>query len=301
MPYHKSNLILFALLIFHFSLSSQADEKTKDKNNAYPKKDWIFLNNGKIKIGLKKTSGLALGYFSNSDSNKNILNHYDHGRLVQQSYYGDLDGSKWRGKDWHWNPIQGGDWKGKAAKILEIKKSKNKIYSNTHPVHWATGKLMKDVIFEQTISIEGTYVKIDFKMTYKGKKTHKVRDQEIPAFFVEPEYKYLIRYHGKKPWTKDKLNRSVPGWPNERHPLPENWAAYVNEKDYGIGCYVPKAKILTCYRFLEAKVSSCSYFSPLIRFGVKPGMEFKYTAYIISGKTDFIRKTIYKIKKNLEK
>ena len=39
----------------------------------------------------------------------------DEGRFVQQSYYGEADGSKRDGKDWVWNPIQGGGWRGQEA------------------------------------------------------------------------------------------------------------------------------------------------------------------------------------------
>jgi hypothetical protein len=30
--------------------------------------------------------------------------------MLQQSYYGDADGSSWNGQPWCYNPVQGGSW-----------------------------------------------------------------------------------------------------------------------------------------------------------------------------------------------
>jgi len=32
------------------------------------------------------------------------------GRLLQQSFYGCVDGSCWATRPWLWNPVQGGSW-----------------------------------------------------------------------------------------------------------------------------------------------------------------------------------------------
>jgi hypothetical protein len=32
------------------------------------------------------------------------------GRLLQQSFYGCVDGSCWANRPWLWNPVQGGSW-----------------------------------------------------------------------------------------------------------------------------------------------------------------------------------------------
>ena len=89
--------------------------------------------NGEIRIGVKKTSGGAIGYLSPAQSSHNLLNHFDHGRLIQQSYYGDRDGSTWAGKPWRWNPVQGGDWRGHASTLLELKAEPASIYTKTFP------------------------------------------------------------------------------------------------------------------------------------------------------------------------
>ena len=97
--------------------SSSPTKSTKDK--------WEYLDNGLIRIGVNKSRGSCIGFFGNSKSKRNVLNHYDHGRFIQQSYYGDLDGSNWNGKEWRYNPIQGGSWQGKDARVLELRINKN--------------------------------------------------------------------------------------------------------------------------------------------------------------------------------
>ena len=50
---------------------------------------WVFLDNGHVRIGINKDAGGSVGWFSKSRSGENLLNTFDHGRYVQQSYYGE--------------------------------------------------------------------------------------------------------------------------------------------------------------------------------------------------------------------
>ena len=96
------------------------------------------------------------------------------------------------------------------------------------------------------------------------------------------------------PWTNDKLHRSIPGWPNESRTLTENWAAYVDDTDFGLGVYVPVANRLTCYRFGDGRADhgSCSYFAPLTTFAITPGFTFDYKVHLTIGTLDQIRSRI---------
>src|SRR5436190_8561687 len=57
--------------------------------------DFVFLDNSHLKLGVKKSSGAGIAWLSASGSERNLINHFDRGRLVQQSYYGKEDGSLW--------------------------------------------------------------------------------------------------------------------------------------------------------------------------------------------------------------
>ena len=52
-----------------------------------------FLSNGEVKIGVDLSSGGSVFWFSELPADRNLLNHHDRGRFIQQSYYGKPDGS----------------------------------------------------------------------------------------------------------------------------------------------------------------------------------------------------------------
>jgi hypothetical protein len=172
--------------------------------------------------------------------------------------------------------------------VLELRVDKTSLYAKTQPRHWANGAELSEVTMEEWITLDGRVAHVRFKMTYTGQHRHAVADQEIPAFFAEPDLSTLVLYDGGKPWTGDAVSRSMPGWPNEGRRMAENWACYVDKNDFGVGAYVPVAEKLTCYRYQGGK-SSCSYFAPLTRFSVIPGFSFEYDLYLTVGTSKEIR------------
>jgi hypothetical protein len=254
---------------------------------------WVYLDNGQIKLGVKASSGAGIAYLSASGSDRNLLNHFDHGRLVQQSYYGKVDGTIWDKKPWRWNPVQGGDYKHGAAKVLELKSDKTTLYAKSLGRHWSGCVDLPEVTFEQWITLTGKVAHIRYKMTYTGTDSHPKHHQEVPATFIEPDLDTLLVYSGDKPWTGDAIQRSKPGWPNEPRKITENWAAYVDKDDFGVGAYVPVASQITCYRYNiggKTQHGACSYFAPLIELAITPGTVFEYDVYLTLGKSDEIRK-----------
>ena len=253
--------------------------------------DFVFLDNGHVKLGVKKSSGAGIAWLSASGSERNLINHFDRGRLVQQSYYGKEDGSLWNKQPWRYNPVQGGDWRGKSAQMLELKTEKTSLYAKTLPRHWASGKELEETSMEQRIELQDEVVHIRYTFKYSGEETHPEHDQEIPAVFVEPDLNTLVLYDGERSWSGGELHRSQPGWPNEGRKIAEHWAAYVDKDDFGLGAYVPVADRLTCYRFGDgnAKQGACSYFAPLTKFAIKPGLEWEYDVYLTIGKAAEIR------------
>jgi hypothetical protein len=261
--------------------------------------DWAFFDNGEVRIGVKKTSGACIGYFSLSDSTRNLLNHHDQGRFIQQSFYGDEDGTLWNKQPWRWNPVQGGDWKGNPARLLEFKIEPNSIYARSMGRHWSGCVDLPDVIFEEWITLTGRVAHIRYRMTYTAEQSHAIRDHEIPAVFVEPDLDTLVLYDGDEPWTGGALSRSRPGWPNESRRFSEQWAAYVDQHDFGIGVYVPTATNLTCYRFGEGGSArgACSYFAPLIRLAVTPGLVIDSDVYVAIGSSGELREQFSRIRR----
>ena len=262
--------------------------------------DWVYIQNDQIRVGFLRSHGGGIAHLSSRKSDFNVLNHYDHGRLIQQSYYGDKDGSHWADKPWRYNPVQGGDYKGNAAKLIDFKSTDAAASTKTIPRHWAAGQLLEDCTMEQWIKLDGPIVQVRFRFRYRGSKTHQPRHQETPAVFVSPKLSTLITYSGQKPWTGAPLTRKKPGWPNEYVALPENWAAYVDQNGNGIGVYVPDSTEATCYRFPGRLGSDCSYLAPLRTFAITPNLSFSYVAYFTLGNAETIRKRFTQLRTETE-
>jgi hypothetical protein len=77
-------------------------------HRAKPSPKILFLSNEHLKIGVDAAAGGGIAHISSPKNGKNVLNAYDLGRYIQQSYYGKEDGSNWNGQPWRWNPVQCG-------------------------------------------------------------------------------------------------------------------------------------------------------------------------------------------------
>lgn len=289
---------LLLTICFSLAITTNSLQAAEQINKA---KDWVYLENDHVRLGLLRSHGGAIGYLSEIKSQKNLLNAYDHGRLVQQSYYGDADGSLWSKKPWRYNPVQGVSYRGVPAVVKEFTFTKTSSYAKTIPRHWASGDLLDECIMEQWIELHGPVVQMRYQLTYNGSKTHKSRHQETPAVFIAPELKTLITYAGNRPWEQDELKRHLPGWPNESVSMTENWAAYVDDKEFGVGIYVPDSTKATSYRYQGGKGSNCSYIAPLQIFSLKPKLKFSYNAYLTVGQVESIRQRFEAIRNTNEK
>ena len=291
----------FALMVWSFAIvapamvtpgkNQLADPPAPKKSNVVPvDKNILFIDNGQIRVGVNTNWGAGIAWFSNSRG-PNLVNHFDTGRLIQQSYYGARDGSFWNKQPWRWNPVQGGDWRGHPAKVLELRATTNTLYAKSQAKHWASGEDLP-VIFEESIGLTGGLAHIRFKMTYSGTNSHPSITHEIPAVFIAPQFDTLVLYDGTNAWRNDALHRSKPGWPNESRKMTEHWAAYVDEKNWGLGVLVPIADKLTCYRFASGQdetKGACSYFAPLTEFAIAPGTQFEYDVWLTIDYADNIR------------
>ncbi len=141
------------------------------------------------------------------------------------------------------NPVQGGSYKGTPAKVQALKIEKNKLYAKTLPKHWATGADLPDMTMEQWITLKDDVLHIRFKMTYRGKQKHQPHHQEVPAVFVDRSLGVLPLYKGGQPWTDQAISRVKPGGKNEYHAIDENWAAHIDDNDFGIGAYALTARL----------------------------------------------------------
>jgi len=261
-----------------------------------------YIDNGKVRIGVDMKHGGSIFYFALSENQKNLLNHFDEGRFIQQSYYGEKDGSKWNGQDWKWNPIQGGGSNGITSQVRRHEITDTTINVVSIPVHWAYGYLMPELEMEEMITLESDVAHIHYIFRNNGEEAtdHAYSSQEMPAVFIDYNYAHMKYYKGNKPWTNDELEDVIPGWPNESHNRTEEWSAYVNNDNYGIGVYTPGTFNTTAYRYGSGastgeQGSDCSYFAPLRQFAIYKGDVIEYDVYVTIGTIDDIRARFYEI------
>jgi arylsulfatase A-like enzyme len=253
-------------------------------------KTWRFLENERLKIGVDLGAGAAIGWLSTKAApDKNLINTYDRGRYVQQSYYGDEDGSKWNGKPWRYNPVQGGDWRGLPAKVIEFKSdSPTSLYAKTTPRHWASGKLLDEVTMEQWITLEGDFAHVKYRVTCGlNMAAHQPHHQELPAFFVQPEFDTLVYCEGE-PGKNAGLMHKQPGDKNEYINLGEPWVAWADKDGLAVGLLAGKAKRATCYRV--GGEGACSYVAPIETFALTPGLISEHEVWIGTGAVDDLRR-----------
>lgn len=258
----------------------------------------MYICNGDIQVGVDMDRGGGIFHFSTKNRPQNLLNRYDEGRFIQQSYYGDADGSTWSGQAWSWNPVQGGSWNGVKGEVLSTSTASETLNISSKPILWSTGVPADDCVMRELIKLNGQVASITFSLMYSGTKTHKARHQELPAVFVDWDLATFVCYNGKKPWTDDPelvsyvpANLEVKG--NSYQDYTEGWAAFIGPDGQGIGVYSPETSQCTLYRYGQGPGGpaspSCSYFAPIKTMSITAGFSWSYKVYLTYGTVDEIR------------
>ena len=280
----------------------------------------LSANNGVINVKLDLSRGGAINYISLSGADKNLVNIYDEGRYIQQSFYAgkSLDrtseGQSSRWSPWSWNPIQVGDAFGNRAQIIDSQKNNDTLYVKCVPMLWDMNNKPAEAVMEQWIILNKNILEVRNKLTCFRTDTlygeNILNDQELPAVYPISELSRLYFYEGEKPFINDTLsnpqvvNLSSGFW-GRYHNISEHWMAFVNGDGFGMGVYNPK-----CTYFLAGMSgkpnqdefhSSTSYIAPVKKEILNKNSVYEYTYYIVIGQIDEIRKKVYYLNKNLEK
>ncbi len=257
----------------------------------------VFIQNNEYKLGIDLLWGGALSYLEDLNSNVqavkidgrvfvdsnaserynsksvnnnvNLINRFDPGRLVQQSYYGTSgDGYEcgvFMDQKWNYNPVQGGNQFGEASKIVDIITTDNYLYIKCRPLDWAkSADCITPSYMEATYTLKNNLIDVSCRFVdfsgYEGVRT----TQECPAFYcIEPFNRYVY-YNGDSPWTNDQnlsYENKLIFWPDAGYPnfeTTENWSAFIGEYDdsFGIGIYVPNGPAFLAGVFDREKTSN---------------------------------------------
>lgn len=210
-----------------------------------------YLDNGVIKVGVNTNGyGGSITYLSLSGTTNNLINNYDLGRQVQQSYFagptnylpaGAIMHPSWT--PWPWNPIQTGDVYKKRSQVLALSNSDGVLYVKTRPMQWALSNVPGDCFFEWWIRLEGQAARVRCRLSNQRSDPaqYAERDQEMPAVYGVGSLTNLVSYTGTAPFTggaTTKLPPVGPPWTYWR--ATENWSAMVNSTNFGIGVHQPE-------------------------------------------------------------
>lgn len=285
---------LIAFLTFSALCLSLGAEPGKEARS------WAYLDNGIIRVGVDKSRGAAIGYFALSSTRRNLLNHQDEGRFIQQSYYGDPDGSMWAKKPWVYNPVQGGSYKGEDARTLEFWSTEKELYAKVEPLHWASARQCPEAIMQEWITLDGPIAKIRMRMDYTGPTQLRKAHQEMPAMFVDYALPHLIfELDGKlvKHSPKDLGADLAP----ENIRYTGNWLAFVDDKNLGIGIHTPGTKEAVTYRHKGNGTTgptgtACSYVAPVRTMQLEKGSVVDYEFHLTIGTLEEIRERFAKLR-----
>lgn len=307
---------------------------------------YVYIQTDEYKIGVNLLWGGALSYMEdlNSDveavevdgrifvdsnagerynakvvnSNVNLINRADTGRLVQQSYYGSFDGQgyekgEYMGNIWDYNPVQGGNQFNENSKIVDLRYDENSIYIKCQPLDWAKSKEhITPSYMEATYKIDGNLVKVSCRFTDFSGYIANIRDQEIPAFYCIEPFNRFVYYGGDKPWTNDTLTvePELIFWPDAGYPKfnsLENWSAFIGEFDdsFGIGVYVcGETEFLSGVHMRESTTNhdpsidgTTSYIAVIRKMALQSYTPFEYNYYLTTGNTSEIRENFSTIAK----
>ena len=170
---------------------------------------------------------------------------------------------------WPYNPVQGGDEVCNLSQIIDYEVADNYIYVKVRAMDWGNGSARPEhkgddyeqVKFGRTSKsyIENWYTIKDGMLYVDNRfidwngftdmENIPQHTLEIPAAYVVHPLNTYVCYTGNDPWNLEDTTYDVQpellGWwdsnahVNNHHP--EDWFAWVNDKDFGVGVYIPGA------------------------------------------------------------
>lgn len=305
-------VLVWVAMIFSISIGAHVRAQSLD----------AFLENSTLKIGVNAGSyGGAIVWFSGSDG-ANLVNTYDKGREIQQSFYAGSSitapnqSPNW--SPWSWNPIMVGDYAYNVSPVLALSKSAGQIYVKTQPLLWDRNNQLSQSYMEQWISIHPTLpnvVAVDCRFTSFRDPNDAwggpvLLDQELPAVYLVSALNSIKAYTGNAPWTNGEL-ATIPNTPSSGtfpwsfYDPTEPWTACVDANGSGVGVYTPIAT-----QFLAGKYGSgvttnpfdvsTMYVSPLGKYAFEADTIFSYRFYLIIGDLQGIREAVYTLHDSTE-
>lgn len=279
--------------------------------------DTYYLQNERYKLGIRLIWGGGISYIEDKQSPvsglTNLVNNYDTGRLIQQSYYGTYANGEYvngsfNGREWRYNPVQGGDVYQNKSRLIDIKVSNNSVYIKAQPQDWGHNGKITPSYMENTYTVYSDRIEVDNRFVDFSGWEHPYAGQELPAFYTVSYFNRFSYYNGIDPWEDGELIHrdglpfcDGPDAPECSYRFMESntetWCAWTNKfSNYGIGLYTPGADRLLAGRYLDGNSknpsdNSCSYVSTVELLQINSFRAIEYSYMIATGSVEEIRET----------
>lgn len=266
-----------------------------------------YLDNGSIRLGIDTSKGGAIVVLQPSGtlgSGSNVVNTFDLGREVQQSYYsgpssyvppGATQHPSW--SPWSWNPVQAGDAYGNRSTLISASNNGTQLYVKSRPKQWALQNVDAECTMEQWITLSGSVATVRNRLTNARADTTQYagRTQELPAVYTWAKLTQLKTYAGTAPFTSGSLTtipNVAPPWTTFRGT--EGWAAYVDANDWGLGVFAPgNVKFIGGFAGTPGTGSTTSpntgYIAPIRQEILDHNIVYEHTYHLILGSLTSIR------------
>ena len=250
------------------------------KYNVY---EYLNTSSREVIIGTEdQYNSLASKIDSDKDGGVNLINIYDWGRQIQQSYYSYPSGSiNWEGTtfapgtfgdstDWPYNPVQAGDQNYNRSQIVDYRaidtngdETNDFIYVKTRAMDWSKDNETTDSYMENWYRVEGALVYVEnnyIDWSGFGRST-KLLTQELPALYVGQSFNTLVADAN----GADDIHTGLGIWTAEdryhNNTTTTNWYAFVNKEAtsqedssaFGVGIYIPNVDGTTAGRVVSTR------------------------------------------------
>ncbi len=267
---------------------------------AAPADSLLLLDNGATQIGIDAAKGGSITWLSWRAHPKNIVNHADPGRLIQQSYYAGhrldrrAEGQSKAWSPWTWNPIQGGGV-GSWARVTEIKRlENNSLYAETVPRLWdmpgeeAAARMRQWTAFEPGMPdvavVRCEFVSLRSPDDRWGPAAP--RAQEIPACYFTRKFSDVRSYLGAGQW---RAETQPPGPPWGKAQPPRKAMACFAPDGQGVAIFSPAS--VGHWNFGphgggasdDPAAGPCMHVAPLDRVALGPKSLYRYRYWLIVG------------------
>jgi len=265
-----------------------------------PRESLLLLDNGATQVGLDPAKGGSIVWLSWQGQPRNVVNHADPGRLIQQSYYAGArldrrsEGQSPSWSPWTWNPIQGGGV-GSWARVTESRRLPDgTLYAETVPRLWdmpgeeAAARMRQWTGFEAAMP-DVVVVRCEFESQRNpGDRWGAAapRPQEVPACYFTRRYSDVRSYLGEGKWRQET---QPPGPPWGKARPPRQAMACFAPDGLGVAVFSPVAT--QPWNFgphgggasPDPAAGPCMHVAPIDRVPMGPRSIYRYRYWLVVG------------------